>query len=146
MKVRIKDLDALNDFAKKLMTVLPKGVVVALNGNLGLGKTTFVKLCAAHLGIQDTVDSPTFTILKTYENPTLHHIDAYRLEGSDNMFDIEEAVYDQDAYIFIEWAQYIATFLPENRIEISFQMESNQERVLDISSKGDFDVESLLSD
>lgn len=145
MKVTIKNLEALDQFSINFCTLLKPGVVVALDGDLGLGKTTFVKMCAKHLGIKETVDSPTFTILKSYENPLMHHIDAYRLEGTQDIFDIEDAIYDEDAYIFVEWASFIEPMLPKNRVHITFSLGLNQIRLLTIRAEGDFDVKSLLS-
>lgn len=145
MKVTIHSLNDLNSFAKHFVTQLKPGVLVALDGDLGVGKTTFVKMCAKHLGIEDNVDSPTFTLLKTYFPPLMHHIDAYRLEESEAIFDIEDAIEDEEAYIFVEWASYIQNFLPKNRIHIQFNLEKNQERSLNITSEGDIDVESFFN-
>jgi tRNA threonylcarbamoyladenosine biosynthesis protein TsaE len=145
MKVTIHSLDDLNIFTKQFIQGLKPGVLVVLDGDLGVGKTTFVKMCAKHLGIEDNVDSPTFTLLKTYFPPLMHHIDAYRLEGSEDIFDIEDAVEDKEAYIFLEWGDYIKPFLPKTYIHIQFDLVNTLERSLIITSKGDIDVESFFN-
>lgn len=115
-----KPIPTLQDtqaFAEAFARHLTPGVCVALDGDLGAGKTTFVKYCAHALGIQDDLDSPTFTILKTYGPPRLHHMDAYRLDGDAS--DLEDALYDDEAYIFIEWATNIKASLPRRTVFIN---------------------------
>src|SRR5690625_7852118 len=81
--------------AERLATYLNPGTVITLTGDLGVGKTTFTKGIAQGLGIEATVTSPTFTIIKeyTYCDIPLYHIDAYRLDGLDDVFGFEEFLY-----------------------------------------------------
>jgi tRNA threonylcarbamoyladenosine biosynthesis protein TsaE len=100
------------------------GAVLALHGDLGSGKTHFVKGVAQGLGIPPTsVRSPTFTILSTYEdgNRPLYHFDAYRVQNPDEFVELgfEEYLHD-DGLTCIEWADRVADLLPPDAIHIQF--------------------------
>lgn len=100
------------EFAKTLRG----GEVITLDGDLGAGKTAFTRGLARGLGITDSVSSPTFTIVNEYRNgeTPLFHFDVYRLESSDEMYDIGwEDYISQGAVIVIEWAKNIADILEE---------------------------------
>ena len=102
-----------------------KNVVLALSGDLGAGKTTFVQQLATILGITDTVNSPTFVIMKRYETDDstfskLVHIDAYRIEDSVEMKALHFSEIIQDKYnlVCIEWAEKIADLLPVGTVRL----------------------------
>ena len=100
------------EFAKKLTG----GEVITLDGDLGAGKTAFTRGLAKGLGITNGVSSPTFTIVNEYRdgNIPLFHFDVYRLESSDEMYDIGwEDYLSEGAVIVIEWAKNIADILEE---------------------------------
>ena len=107
-------------FASDLIKKIPLGSVIALTGDLGAGKTTFVQGVASALGIKDKVASPTFNIMKLYlGDVSLIHIDAYRLENMDHNIGLDEYIGYEKGYTFIEWPMYIPELLPENYIEIN---------------------------
>ena len=111
------------EFAKNLTG----GEVITLDGDLGAGKTAFTRGLAKGLGITDGVSSPTFTIVNEYRNGKipLFHFDVYRLEYSDEMYDIGWDDYiSQGAVIVIEWAKNIADIL-ENCIAIDITKDLN---------------------
>ncbi len=111
------------EFAKTLRG----GEVITLDGDLGAGKTAFTRGLARGLGITDSVSSPTFTIVNEYRNgeTPLFHFDVYRLESSDEMYDIGwEDYISQGAVIVIEWAKNIADIL-EECIEIDITKDLN---------------------
>jgi len=121
MPLKIINIDTLvktQAFAERFIQALSPGICVACDGDLGAGKTTFVKFCAQALGVKDPLDSPTFTLLKTYEPPKLHHMDAYRLDGE--AWDLEDALHDETAYIFLEWASHIPDSLPNTTVHLRF--------------------------
>lgn len=104
-------------------TLLP-GDVVVLNGNLGTGKTFFVKKVLKKFNF-DNVNSPTFAIVNEYKNKKIfYHFDFYRLEKQEELFDIGFFDYlnDTDAIVFIEWGNLQPDILPSNRIEININM------------------------
>lgn len=102
--------------------------VLALHGNLGAGKTTFVQLLAKQLGITETVTSPTFVIMKRYEagdnTSQLVHIDAYRIEDIDEMrvLGFEALLQQSHTMICIEWAERIEALLPPRTKHLSFEL------------------------
>lgn len=118
-KIRINNLEELNDLAKEYCTQLNPGAVVCLTGDLGAGKTTFVRYISEALGIKDQVQSPTFNIQLQYknDNATLNHFDLYRLEKAEELEDIGfyEAIEDE-AITFIEWAEKFKDQMPEDAI------------------------------
>jgi tRNA threonylcarbamoyladenosine biosynthesis protein TsaE len=124
---RLKDIRANNNSG---------ALVLGLSGDLGTGKTTFTKVLARKLGIEEPITSPTFILQKLYsisqEHPlvreylpgvdTLVHMDAYRLSGENEAepLKLQEALKDRRALIIIEWAEIIKGVLPENTLMVDF--------------------------
>lgn len=102
------------------------GEVYTLDGDLGVGKTVFTQGFAAGLGIAETVNSPTFTILQSYEEGRLplYHFDVYRIGDAAEMEEIgyEEYFYG-DGVCLIEWAELICEILPKDRIRICLEKD-----------------------
>lgn len=99
----------------QLAKVLPENCAVALNGNLGAGKTTLVRGMARGLGIEKAVTSPTYTIYTTYQGERqLLHMDAYRLGDAHDLdsLSIEEFL-EPPFLIAVEWPEHIAEFLED---------------------------------
>lgn len=125
---------------KRVATYLKPGDVILLDGDLGAGKTHFVKGLALGLGIDADVTSPTFTILNNYPKSTpseplirqLNHFDVYRVNDEDEILDLgfEEMIYGEDISV-IEWSRLIPGILPENSLTINIQHgNSPQERII----------------
>ena len=113
-----------------LAPLLLPGDVIALRGDLGAGKTTFVGGVAKALGTRDEVISPTFNIMKCYfdAKPALYHIDAYRLEGQMIEIGLDEAI-EGDGVSFIEWPDFIRPLIPEDHLEIELLHEGDVRRM-----------------
>ncbi len=113
--------------------------VISLKGNLGGGKTTFVKGLAQSLGVREEIVSPTFVILKRYmgeKGRVLYHIDAYRVEKEDLLnLGLEEFLKDKDSVVVIEWGDKVEKILPKDRTEVVFEFKSPRERQLIVTSK-----------
>lgn len=116
-------------FASAFAKNLDEGCVIVLSGDLGVGKTAFTKGLALGLGIEDTITSPTFTLLKEYEGRLdLKHIDAYRLEGVDSdalgLYDL----IDPSAVVVLEWGEFLddLTLRPDYTIEIDYVDEHDR--------------------
>jgi tRNA threonylcarbamoyladenosine biosynthesis protein TsaE len=120
-------------------TLVP-GDVVALDGDLGAGKTVFVKGIAKGLGIMDVIVSPTFTILREYEGaPPLYHFDVYRIGSPDELFDIGFSEYlDGDGVCVIEWAGKAAELLPKRTVRVQIEKTGNNTR--EIIIKKDYEA------
>ncbi|MFW6152636.1 MAG: tRNA (adenosine(37)-N6)-threonylcarbamoyltransferase complex ATPase subunit type 1 TsaE [Verrucomicrobiota bacterium] len=97
--------------------------IIALHGNLGSGKTCFVKGLARALGINRPVTSPTFTLINEYPAETpLYHIDLYRLNSPEDAFSLEfERYLETPGVIAIEWAEKAEELIPETAIHIYFE-------------------------
>ncbi|HEU5079940.1 MAG TPA: tRNA (adenosine(37)-N6)-threonylcarbamoyltransferase complex ATPase subunit type 1 TsaE [Opitutaceae bacterium] len=111
--------------ASRLAAELPANSILALHGDLGVGKTTFVKGLAAGLGIQEVVTSPTFNIFTLHRGrgKTLVHLDAYRLE---NAHQIEELMLDDFLVspfcLAVEWPEKIAEWLPISALHLDLSI------------------------
>lgn len=123
---------------KTLVEYAYPNLVLALVGDLGAGKTTLTKGIGEALGIQRVINSPTFTIMKTYDTKhdkiqKLYHLDVYRLLDSQSDFELEEYFY-LDGLTVIEWARIIADLLPPKAWEVEIKDLGNQERQVKITA------------
>ncbi len=112
----------MRQFAHNFASSLKGGEVVELIGDVGAGKTTFVKGFAKGLGITETVQSPSFTLFARYDAPdgrSLHHYDFYRLDEPGVVaYDLDESLKDSNAITVVEWADTVAHVLPDTRMTI----------------------------
>lgn len=105
-------------------------MVICLNGELGSGKTMFVKGIANALGINEVITSPTFNIIKEYNGELpLYHLDVYRLDEASNDIGIEE-YFSKGGIVVIEWAENIQDILPEERLDIKIKVLGENKRSL----------------
>ena len=112
-------------------------MIICLDGELGSGKTVFTKGIANALGIQESITSPTFTIIKEYEGELpLYHMDVYRLEDSKEDIGIEE-YFDKGGVTIIEWADMIKDILPPERLDIKIKITGENTRVLILTPYGE---------
>jgi tRNA threonylcarbamoyladenosine biosynthesis protein TsaE len=116
------------DFSKKIS----KGDIIALNGNLGSGKTTFVKGVLKGLNYQYEVTSPTYTLINEYNaDYNIIHIDCYREKDVNRWLNIGLVDYFlEDNILFIEWSKNIKSILPKDINNISFKIASLNERLI----------------
>lgn len=117
---------------------LPPGTVLALHGDLATGKTCLVRGIARQLAPMAAVSSPTFTIINEYgENPTLYHLDLYRLNGPQELLDLGfEELVRPDSYCVIEWAERATGCLPEPHLRIDLAHVEGDARKLTITPHG----------
>jgi tRNA threonylcarbamoyladenosine biosynthesis protein TsaE len=114
---------------------LGSGSVVALRGGLGAGKTCLTKGIARGLGIDETITSPTYTIISEYQGRLpLYHIDAYRLDGDEDFENLggEELLCGGGVSV-IEWSERIPRSLPENAVFIEMVISGGSRRIIRIS-------------
>lgn len=118
---------------ERIGSVVPAGSVIALRGGLGAGKTTFAKGIARGLGVDDEVTSPTFTVVSEYVGRLrLHHIDAYRLAGSEDFASVgaEELLADSGALCLVEWSERVADSMPADAISVELSVQPDGTREL----------------
>ena len=116
-----KNLEELKTSAQQILPHFPQERIFILNGDLGAGKTALVKAFAEVLNVQETVSSPTFSLVHEYRgDETIFHFDLYRLNQTEDLLQIgfEEYLYT-DAYVFIEWPEIALPMLPEEYVEIT---------------------------
>lgn len=137
-----KSLKETQKIVEKFLSKLIGGetaTVVALSGDLGAGKTAFVKLSAEYFGVKETITSPTFVIEKIYKLKNqkfshLVHIDAYRLESGEELLHLgfSEILKDSGNIIFIEWSERVEDILPKNILNIKMKFVDETTRLIEI--------------
>ncbi len=135
---KVNNQDETINVGEKLGNVLEKGDVVLLEGDLSAGKTTFTKGIGKALGVKRIINSPTFTIVKTYqgEKGKLYHLDLYRLDGLNNDFDLYEYI-ETDGICVIEWPHQVDELLPKEYILVNIIRTYSDERTIEIKAIGD---------
>ena len=129
-KIIVDNEKQTEKLAKEFAKILSKGDVVTLNGDLGCGKTFFIKNVCKEFNI-DNVTSPTFAIVYEYiGDKKIYHFDFFRIKKVEELYDIgfEEYLNDEDAVTFIEWAELIPEIIPGRRYEINFKYLDNNKR------------------
>ena len=119
--LKIKDEDEARDFGLELGRCAKAGQVIALCGDLGTGKTTLTKYIACGLEVTETVNSPTFTIVKEYHSGRLplYHFDVYRVQDPDELFNIgADEYFDGNGLCVVEWADMIKEELPPDSLYV----------------------------
>ncbi len=117
-------------FASQWGAKLPLGSVIVLQGNLGSGKTVFVKGVAKGLGVEEVVTSPTFVLVNEYQGRIpIYHLDLYRIESSDQADSVGyEEYFDSNGMTLIEWGERVKPFLPKKAIWLKFEVLGEKKR------------------
>jgi tRNA threonylcarbamoyladenosine biosynthesis protein TsaE len=130
MKIIVNSLAELPAVATRIISAYP-AKIIAFYGEMGAGKTTFIKVLCACLGVKSNeICSPTYSIVNEYEasgKQCVYHFDFYRINSEQEAFDLgyEEYFYS-DAYCFIEWPEKIENLLPANLLKIHIETDSNK--------------------
>ncbi len=132
----IQHLKNLPDTARSFLEKNPDKRIFAFYGDLGAGKTTFIKALCNELNVIDIVSSPTFSIINEYQNETgmtIYHMDFYRLEKLDEAYEIGlEDYFETNSYCFIEWPEKIDELLPTQTTYVKISQNQDETRVLEI--------------
>lgn len=142
LNLKVKSPEQTEKLGQSISKLLKPGDVLLLDGDLGAGKTTFTKGLALGLGIKRNIKSPTFTIIREYQDGRLplYHMDVYRLEtgGSDEL-GLDE-YFDGDGVSVVEWSKFADSELPNEYLRLQFkrldQLGEN-DREIDLIAKGD---------
>lgn len=133
-KIIVVEEKETKKFAKEFSKILRDGDIVALNGDLGCGKTFFVINVCKAFGIEN-VTSPTFAIVYEYSGKKkIYHFDFFRIKKIEELYDIgfEEYLSDNEAVTFIEWAELIPEIIPGRRYQITFKYIDESKREITV--------------
>lgn len=133
------DLNQLSLIAKQLLQECDGHKIFLFEGEMGAGKTTFIKSICAELGVKAAVSSPTFSLVNEYEYPAglIYHFDCYRLKTPTEALDmgIEEYLYS-GAYCFIEWPEKIEGLWPEKYVQVNLSTVNPKSRKIQVQLVG----------
>jgi len=138
-KLVINKLEDIHKVAREFIQVMGYRTVFAFYGKMGAGKTTFIKAVCKELGVDDVINSPTFSIINEYRceitRELIYHIDLYRIDILSEAHDIGiEDYFYSGATCFIEWPEKIEPLLPENTVRISIVENADGSRTLNIDN------------
>lgn len=130
----------MREFGERVGALFSGGELIELVGDVGAGKTTLVRGIARGMGVDETVQSPSFTISRVYdasENRQLVHYDFYRLNEPGIMQDeLRETMSDPTSVVVIEWADTVEELFPADRLTITIRSTSETSRQLDLTAGG----------
>ena len=134
MEVIANSTDKTKKLAYEIAKKIKEGYVIALYGDLGSGKTTFVRYLVEGLGLKNRVQSPTFVVVRRYEN--INHVDLYRLSSKEEVLEIglEEMMQDKKSITIIEWPEIVEKLLPTNTVKIYFDYIDEKTRKITIKN------------
>jgi tRNA threonylcarbamoyladenosine biosynthesis protein TsaE len=129
-------LNEINQVAKKVIEQNPNKVIL-FYGEMGVGKTTFIKSLAKQLGVNDVTSSPSFSLVNEYyvsDNQCIYHFDMYRIKNETEALDfgIDDYLYSGN-WCFIEWAENIPNLIPLEHSVISIEQLSDDKRKLSLT-------------
>jgi tRNA threonylcarbamoyladenosine biosynthesis protein TsaE len=128
----IENLKDIQTAAKSFLSCFSTPQLIAFYGEMGAGKTTFIKAVCSELGVIDTVNSPTFAIVNEYETNNgqiVYHFDLYRIEDTEELMDIgfEDYLYSKN-WCFIEWPQIAEAYFPKTMVKVKIEELENGRR------------------
>ncbi len=128
----INSIEEIQEVAEKFIHEIGDKKIFAFNGKMGAGKTTFIKAICEVMGVQETINSPTFSIVNEYEaadGSIIYHFDCYRINKIQEALDLgaEEYLYSGNL-CFIEWSENIAPLLPDSLVNLNIEEIENGKR------------------
>ncbi len=134
-KAEIQSLDEINHIARKFLEAHPADRIFAFYGQMGVGKTTFIKALCEEMHVVDYVTSPTFSLVNEYrtvDSKAIFHIDFYRTNSIQEAYDLGYEDYlSSGEYCFIEWPELIESLLPPITIRVIIRETENKKRVIE---------------
>ena len=139
-KITIPSAEALPAAAKEFASIMGDETVYAFYGEMGAGKTTFIRELCRALGVEeDLANSPSFSIINEYRSDTtaelIYHFDLYRLESVDEALEIGvEDYFDSGALCLLEWPERIEPLLPDDTVKVTVTVNPDNSRTLTVST------------
>ena len=142
MEIKINDLNSIHEAARQFVDLIGDRRVFAFYGQMGAGKTTFIKAICEVLGVEDVITSPTFAIINEYSLTshllpltTIYHFDFYRIKKLEEVYDMGyEDYFYSGALCFIEWPELIEEVLPSDAVKVTITQNPDASRTLTLAS------------
>jgi tRNA threonylcarbamoyladenosine biosynthesis protein TsaE len=130
MQLKINSINHLAKAAAELLPAIAEKKIIAFYGEMGAGKTTFIKALCKQMGVTEVVSSPTFSIINEYKlaaEKKIYHFDFYRIKNISEAFDMGyEEYFFSNNYCFIEWPEKIEQLLPPQVFKIKIEQKGNE--------------------
>ena len=134
MKLLLNNLSEIESVANKFVENMDSRKVFAFYGEMGVGKTTFIKSICNALGVAETITSPTFAIVNEYAiegGDPIFHFDFYRIKDIDEAYDFGYEDYFYSGHLcFIEWPELVESLLPQSVVKVKIVIEDNEQRII----------------
>lgn len=132
MDLKIESLDNINETAVEFIRAMGDNTVFAFVGGMGAGKTTFIKAICQNLGVEDVINSPTFSIVNEYRSDSgelIYHFDFYRINKIEEVYDFGyEDYFYSGSLCFIEWPELIEPILPKDTVTVNITVNNDGSR------------------
>lgn len=137
INIKIESLDKIDEAALEFIRAMGDNTVFAFHGDMGAGKTTFIKAICENLGVSDTINSPTFAIVNEYRSDSgelIYHFDFYRINKIEEVFDFGyEDYFYSGSLCFIEWPEKVDTLLPKDTVNVYVKVQEDGSREVSLS-------------
>lgn len=140
MQITINSLENINQAAREFIKYMGEANVFAFYGQMGAGKTTFIKAICEELGVEEVITSPTFAIVNEYKTAStgelIYHFDFYRIKKLEEVYDMGyEDYFYSGAICFLEWPELIETILPRKAVKVTIEEQKNGNRVVEFTQR-----------
>lgn len=133
-KITVNNLNELHDAAKRFLEIVGDAKIFAFYGEMGVGKTTFLKELCREMEVEDEITSPTFAIVNEYYSKKygqIFHFDFYRIDDLREVYDMGfEEYLESGAYIFMEWSEKIDRILPDGIAKVTITQDDKKVRTI----------------
>lgn len=133
MNITINSEGELNSAARILLEAFPAARAFAFHGEMGAGKTTFIKAICAELGVKDGMSSPTFSLVNEYvteKGDPIYHFDFYRIDSENDAYNVGlHEYFDTGDYCFVEWPEKVPSILPVGTVHVKIAVQQNQRSI-----------------
>jgi len=132
--IKISSLQELESAAARFLEMSGKKTVIALSGEMGAGKTTFIQAICKNLGVEVEVNSPTFSLVNEYftrDGNSIFHFDLYRIESTEELYDMgyEEYFYS-GTLCLVEWPEKARDLIPDDSLWVNIVIDENEARLI----------------
>lgn len=136
-QIQISSVEDLDRAAREFLAAMDQATVFAFRGEMGAGKTTFIKAVCEALGVEDVINSPSFSIVNEYRSASgelIYHFDCYRLKRVEEALDFGfEDYMESGCLCFIEWPDIVGELLPGDTVMVDIRVNGDETRTVTLS-------------